>query len=201
MGWFRFRQGKEKPGATPKPLHTRRLELRAFATSDAEDMFAYAKNPAVGLMAGWSPHQTLEETRAVLSRLMEDGEVWAIVEKRIGRVIGSIGLHKDPKRQLTEVRSLGYVLGESAWGQGFATEAAREVLRFAFEEMACPLVSVCHYPHNPRSKRVIEKLGFVREGELRMASVLPDGRVCGSVCYSLTREEYFALRAQEAEKE
>lgn len=51
---------------------------------------------------------------------------------------------------------LGYVLAEEAWGHGYATEAAKRVIAFAFEEMGLEAVSVCHFPFNVRSRRVIE---------------------------------------------
>lgn len=190
MGLFAKRQGKTRPAAPLRMLQTERLVLRPFDAGDAVDVFAYAKSPLVGPMAGWAPHLTLEDSQAAVRLFMERGDVWAIVEKKCGRVIGSVGLHRDPKRDVEKARMLGYALGESWWGQGYGTEAAAAVLRYAFGEMDCPLVSVYHFPSNQKSKRVIKKLGFVHEGELRMASVLPDGSVVNDVCYSLTREDY-----------
>ncbi len=176
---------------SPLPtLHTERLLLRAYEPADAADMFAYAQSPIVGPMAGWPPHKTLEDSQGIIERFIREQNVWAIVEKRSGRVMGSMGLHNDDKRELSNVRMLGYALGENYWGQGYATEASQAVLRYAFEVLALPLISVYHFPHNPKSKRVIEKLGFVYEGTLRMATLLPDGSSTDDVCYSLTQAEY-----------
>jgi ribosomal-protein-alanine N-acetyltransferase len=107
-----------------------------------------------------------------------------------GKVIGSIGLHIDRKRNNDNVRMLGYVLSEDYWGKGLMTEAAREVIRYAFEDMGLDLISVYHYPSNIRSKRVIEKCGFQYEGTLKRASVIFNGNIYDDVCYSLTREDY-----------
>lgn len=198
MKWFRRKKRPEKAPVECYPtLATERLVLRQFDPGDAVDVFAYARNPAVGPMAGWAPHRTVEESRAIVQHFIHCGDVWAIVEKKTGRVIGSIGLHCDRKREVEGARMLGYVLGEPYWGQGFATEAAQAVLTFAFEQKGCTVLSAYHYPGNARSRRVIKKLGFVPEGTLRMADTLPDGAITDEVCYSLTREEYAARTAKQ----
>lgn len=190
MSWF---HRKKTGGAPALPLlNTERLVLRCFAPNDAVDVYAYAQSEQVGPMAGWAPHKTLEDSRKVVEGFIAMGEVWAIVEKRTGHVIGSIGLHHDGARRVENARSLGYALGESSWGQGYATEACREVLRYAFEELNCPVVSASHFPLNQNSKRVIRKLGFVYEGVIRHAVILPDGEPADKVFYSLLRAEYEA---------
>ena len=175
-----------------KQLATERTVLRMFLLWGLPDFYNYAKNPVVGPMAGWKPHESIQESEAVLREMIVNENVWAIVDKESGRVIGSVGLHADSKRVMDpkRVRMLGYGLEPSYWGRGLMTEVCREVLRHAFEELELELVSAFHYPGNWRSQRVIEKLGFYYEGVLRSASVLPDGEVTGNVCYSMTREEY-----------
>ncbi|MDD3410097.1 MAG: GNAT family protein [Eubacteriales bacterium] len=197
MSWMqKWRRKRPEPLSTYPTLQTERLVLRAFDPSDAVDVFAYAQSPIVGPMAGWPPHQTIDESRAVVQRFIAHGDVWAIVEKRTGHVIGSIDLHVDAKREVDGARTLGYALGENSWGQGFATEAALAVLHFAFEQLNCRILSVYHFPQNPKSKHVIKKLGFTYEGVLRMASVLPSGELADDMCYSLTREEFAAQQAE-----
>lgn len=193
MNWFWRKWENRKPTVSQYPtLQTERLVLRMFDLCDTVDVFAYAQNPLVGPMAGWAPHKSIEESRHVVQHFIQNGDVWAIVEKRSGRVIGSVGLHVDTKRAVENARMIGYALGEHHWGQGYATEAAKAVLRFAFEELQCPVVSAYHFPKNAQSKRVIKKLGMAQEGTLRMASVSPDGTVLDEVCYSITRAEYLA---------
>lgn len=201
MSWFKHRRktAKTAPRGYP-PLQTERLVLRMFDPGDTVDVYAYAQSPLVGPMAGWPPHRTLEDSRMVVNRFIANGDVWAVVEKKSGRVIGSVGLHQDRKRDVENARMIGYALGEKYWGRGYATEAASAVLRFAFESLECPIVSAYHYPHNTRSKRVIKKLGFSNEGTLRLASTLTNGSLSDDVCCSLTREEYFARVRKEAAK-
>ncbi len=171
-------------------LETERLILRKFYISDVDDVYKYAISPNVGPDAGWEPHKDKEETMAVILEFISSKEVWAIVKKESNKVIGSIGLHKDVKREMENAKMIGYVLAEDYWGKGYATEAARRVIQYAFEELGLDLISVYHFPHNKRSKRVIEKCGFKYEGTLRNATVLYNGNVYDELCYSLTREEY-----------
>jgi [ribosomal protein S5]-alanine N-acetyltransferase len=195
MKWFGSRREKSSHPASAYPtLATDRLILRMFEPADAADVYAYAQNPAVGPAAGWAPHHSLTESQQVVRRFISHGDVWAIEERKTGKVIGSIGLSADAKRDVDNARTLGYALGEPYWGRGYATEAASAVLRFAFTQLQCPVLSVFHYPGNTRSQRVIKNLGFVREGILRSSYTLADGSLSGEVCYSLTREEYLSAQ-------
>ena len=84
-----------------KPIETERLLLRPWRLEDAADMYAYAKNPNVGPNAGWKPHESVEESKAILESWIhsdEEKDNWAIVPKETGRACGSIGLHQDGRR-------------------------------------------------------------------------------------------------------
>lgn len=175
-------------------LHTDRLVLRCFDPNDAVSVYAYAQSDKVGPMAGFIPHRSIEESRQMIERYIQNGEAWAVVEKSTGVVIGSISLRKDPRRQRENALRIGYALGEAYWGRGYATEAINEVLRYAFGELHCEVMGADHFPINQRSKRVLKKLGFVLEGTIRQARVLPDGRVTDLVVYSLLASEYEALQ-------
>ena len=95
---------------------------------------------------------------------------------------------------MKSARSMGYLLGENHWGQGYATEACREILRYAFEELDCSVVSASLFPANTKSRRVLKKLGFVQEGILRHARMLPDGTASDMLSCSLLRTEYDAQK-------
>lgn len=179
-----------------KTLITDRLILRRFTMEDAEDFYEYAKDPDTGIHAGWKPHQNIEESRRILASFLEKDETWAICCRSSQKVIGSIGLHPDSMRSLSpeRCRMMGYVLSKAFWGQGLMTEAAREVQRFAFEELGLSLLSIRHASYNRRSARVIEKLGFSYEGTLRQSGERFDGVILDTCLYSMTREEYEAQR-------
>lgn len=176
-----------------KTLETTRLILRPFIESDLEDLYEYAKSPNVGPNAGWKPHESMDETKIILNDFIEKDEVLAIVWKENNKVIGSMGLHKDPIRSADNVKMLGYVLSEDYWGRGIVPEATKEVLRYAFTELNLSLVTVHHYPFNHRSKRVIEKCGFRYEGTLRHCVKIYNDNIYDLVCYSMTKDEWEKL--------
>lgn len=111
-----------------------------------------------------------------------------------GPCIGSIGLVRDPQRRNVDCLMLGYALARSAWGRGYMTEAAREVLRYGFAELGLGLITCTHYTFNDRSRRVIEKSGFVHEGTLHGMEVTPDGLMRDAEAYYLTRERWSRLQ-------
>ena len=129
-----------------KELQTQRLLLRDFSMEDLDDFYAYCANPDVGIHAGWPAHQNKEQSEKVLRRMMESGEYWAVCERESGRNIGLVRLHPDERRKRSPQNALAmsYLLAKEQWGKGYMTEALREVLRHAFEEMGLALISV--YP-------------------------------------------------------
>ncbi|NTV91476.1 MAG: GNAT family N-acetyltransferase [Clostridiales bacterium] len=173
-----------------RKLETDRLILRPWQISDIEDFYEYAKNPNVGPAAGWEPHKDILTTGHILQQFLNKDEVWALVYKENGRVIGSLGVHNDDKRKGVRARMVGYALSEEYWGRGIMTEAVKEVIRYMFENAGFDVLSCYHYPFNDRSRRVIEKSGFRYDGTLRHASMVFDGKTYDDVCYSITRSEW-----------
>jgi putative acetyltransferase len=88
----------------------------------------------------------------------------------------------------------GYVLARDCWGNGYMSEAVRRATEYAFGEAGMQLMSVSHYTFNNRSRRVIEKCGFVYEGTIRRTFLRYDGAVFDEAVYSLTKEEWSSLR-------
>ena len=173
-----------------KTLETERLILRTWRLEDLDDMYEYAKSPHVGPRAGWEPHGSKEMSLEILNSFIAEDDVWAIVWKENGKVIGSLGLHVDTRRQGIQAKAMGYVLSADYWGRGIATEAAKCAMQYAFAETDIDILTIFHYPQNLASKRVIEKCGFQYEGTLRHASKLYDGQIVDTLCYSILRSEY-----------
>ena len=171
-------------------LETERLYIRRFEEKDLPDFYAYASDAQVGPSAGWKPHESLEESEEILNGFIKSADIFAMEHKKDGKIIGSLGLHEDRKRDFKGARMLGYAMGKDYWGQGLMTEAVNALLEYAFDELNMDIISAYHYPFNLRSKRVLIKAGFALEGTLRMASALYDGQVVDDVCYALTREEF-----------
>ena len=167
-------------------LTTPRLMLRPFTPGDAEAVFECCRNPNLGNNAGWKPHETLGETEKILADVfMSQENIWAIVTIDTGRLVGSVGLIADPKRENPQAGMLGYWLEEPSWGKGYMTEAVAAVIRYGFDNLHLQLISAYCYPHNLRSQRVLERQGFLYEGRLHQAERICTGQVYDHLCYYL----------------
>ena len=176
-------------------LETERLLLRPLEERDIEDIIYYAGDDESYRWTIAIPHPYTEQDALdfmkISSKTMADGKGLSLgMElKETGRLIGGAGFARlDLKNKSCEI---GYVVGPDHRGQGFAPEASRELLRFAFEDLGLERVHVKHFDGNDSSKRVIEKLGFRFEGTARH-EVYKDGEYIDTHNYSLLRGEWKA---------
>ena len=172
-------------------LETERLILRPWEESDAEECYKYAKDPQVGPAAGWPAHTSVENTRQVIRDVLMVPETYAIVLKEIGLPIGSISLHfHSDLAEKDDECELGYWLGVPYWGRGIVPEAAREMLRHAFEDLNLECVWCGYYDGNTKSKRVQEKLGFKHQWTTEDAPVPQMGETRKGHVNLITRDEW-----------
>jgi [ribosomal protein S5]-alanine N-acetyltransferase len=177
----------------PAPtLHTVRLVLRPFDDADADDLFALQSNAHVLRYwdaPPWNDRERAERFLAACRRMADDGTGARLAVDRLddGSFIGWCSL----SGWNAEYRSasLGYCYTEAAWGHGFATEAAHALLRWAFDTLDLNRVQAETDTRNVASARVLEKLGFVREGTLREDCIV-NGDVSDSWVYGLLRREW-----------
>ena len=144
-------------------METKRLILRRWETGDAEDLYQYASDPEVGPIAGWPPHQSVDESRDVIQNVFNGKEAYAICLKEDRRAIGAIELKLNGHTDMTDRDDeceMGYWLGKPFWGQGIMPGAVKEMLRHAFEDCGMQKVWIGYYEGNAKSKRVQEKCGF-----------------------------------------
>lgn len=145
-------------------LTTERLLLRKWTEYDADSLFAYAKDPDIGPIAGWNPHRSKEESLEIIKNVLNGEECYAICEKNSNTAIGAIELRLNKYTDMTDKDDeceLGYWLGKPFWNRGYMTEAAKELIRHAFEDLGMNAVWCGYYDGNIKSKRVQEKVGFV----------------------------------------
>lgn len=179
-------------------IETERMVLRPLTMADAEDVFAYSRDPEVGPRAGWEPHANIEATYEVMQTVfIGQPHVFGMELRATNTVVGSVGLLPDPRRENDEVLMIGYALSRAWWGQGLMTEAVAALLRYAFDEINPALTAVTSYtyPFNKPSQRVLEKNGFVFEASLSLAEKRYDGEVFGNDFFLLTRERYELLQS------
>ncbi|MGQ4514161.1 GNAT family N-acetyltransferase [Streptomyces sp. DW26H14] len=177
----------------PTPvLHTDRLRLRPFTDADAAPLFALHSSAHV--LRYWDAPPWHERARAdrfiAACRTMADegtGARVAVDRVSEGDFIGWCGLSRwNPEYRSA---SLGYCFDDAAWGHGYATEAARALLRWAFDTWDLNRVQAETDTRNAASARVLEKAGFVREGTLREDCVV-NGEVSDSWVFGLLRRDW-----------
>lgn len=170
-------------------LETERVVLRPFTEADAADLYAYAKDPRVGPIAGWKPHGSIEESREIIRTVFAQPNCFAVVEKGTGRVIGSAGFvrpHGSVADESGAASEIGYALSPDFWGKGIMPEVVKVLLRYGFETLGLSEIWCSHYQENRRSQRVIEKSGFLYAFTERVTDeFFPDRPTC---FYFMTRE-------------
>lgn len=184
-------------------LETERLILRQWEESDAENLYKYASDPAVGPIAGWPSHQSIDESLDVIRNVFCGAEAYAVCLKSDNKAIGAIELKLNGHTDMTERDDeceLGYWIGKPFWGQGLIPEAAREILRHAFEDIGMQKVWCGYYDGNENSKRVQEKVGFRYRWTTEGVDVpLMHEKRTGHV-NCMTRDEWLWTRLYEAAK-
>ena len=178
-----------------KRLETERLMLRRLTTDDASDMFHnWASDKEVTEYLTWPAHDSVETTKSLLdiwtSHYEEDDFYqWAIVPKDLNKPIGTISV----VGQNSSIRMVhvGYSMGKNWWGQGYMTEAFKEVIRFFFEDVQINRIESEYDPRNIGSGAVMEKCGLIYEGTARQASLNNKG-ICDAARYAILAEDYFA---------
>ena len=145
-------------------IETERLILRPWREDEAEIMFRWASNPAVGPIAGWNPHTSVEESREIIRTVFSAPETYAVVLRTTGEPIGSAAIKSEerltPSLQTSPDAELGYWLAQPYWGQGLMTEVVKALIERAFEELGFERLWAGYYDGNERSRRVMEKCGF-----------------------------------------
>lgn len=161
--------------ANPFPeLHTDRLHLRRHRPDDLPVMAERFSDMEVVRYTLRMPFPyTLAHAEAFyrstrIAAAAGRTALWAITLRDTCDLIGGIGLRIEPDHATAE---LGYVFTRSQWGRGYATEAARAVTRYAFESLKLERIEASYFTANPASGRVLEKIGFVREGVHRSKAV------------------------------
>lgn len=157
----------------PDVLETDRLCLRLPRSDDLEAVFEYASDEELARYMTFPQAQQIDDVRGFLDSIIglaTDAKErhWAIEKKQSPGLIGVITARRQNGIEL------GYVLNPKYWGNGYMPEAAGAVRDWAFnEEQASRVWAVCD-TENPKSARVMEKIGMQREGVLRRWSLHPN---------------------------
>ena len=176
----------------PPTLETERLRIRPYTEADIPELVRLvgAREVAATTLRIAHPY-TDQDARDFLELAKEPDKLWlAITLRADGRQIGGIGLRLEQQHGHAE---LGYWLGVSYWGCGYATEAAGEVLRYGFENLGLHRIFATHFKHNPASGRILQKIGMRHEGCQR-EHLLKWGEFIDSELYGILRREWESNR-------
>lgn len=149
-------------------LETARLRLEPVCPAHYEGLRLLNADPAVQRFIAGRP-ETPEETAAMIERVQGRWQQfgfswWSFIELETGELVGAgciQHLGHDPANE----HEIGWRLRPDRWGRGYATEAARRMAAFAFEDVQAPsLAAICH-PQNAASSEVMRRLGMRYRGE------------------------------------
>lgn len=195
---MRERHAFNRPVAERPTILTARLTLRPFTPGDAAAVGALCGDREIAAGTLLIPHPysraDAEAWIATHQAAFEAGTqvVFAVALRATTAVVGSVGLAIERAHDRAE---LGYWIGREHWNRGYATEAARAVIAYAFETCALERVFASHFMRNPASRRVLEKAGMRHEGTARHYvkkwGVYEDGGL-----YALVRADFEEARQQ-----
>lgn len=171
-------------------METDRLILRNWNKKDFKEFMEFASDSEVMTPSGAEPARNKQDGKKKFQTYLRNGTYYAITLKESGRIIGNIKFQEDFRRYQINSISIGYQLNKAYWGKGYAPEALKAMLKFAFELREVDVVGIAHFVENHRSQRVIEKCGFVKEGLVRWSYRRFDGVKLDELSYSMLKDEY-----------
>ena len=176
-----------------KRLETDRLILRRYTEADAEPMYKnWASDPEVSKFLTWPTHTSVEVTQSLvmdwITRYKNPNYYnWVIELKETKEIVGNISVVS--VKEKIGGATLGYCMGTKWWGKEIMPEAGKAVVKYLFERVGIHRIAATHDKNNPKSGRVMQKMGMTYEGTLRSAGFCNQG-IIDEVWYSILREEY-----------
>lgn len=166
-------------------LETKRLIIRPIVEADASDVFEYAKNPNVGKLAGFKPHESIEETKSIIDTVLKIDSL-AMVLKETNKVIGVITLSK----KLDGIYELGYSLSEDYWHKGLMSETVKALVDYAFKNLKAYEIDAGCFMENYRSEKLLLNVGFKYMGIHENDYLNYDNKYKDCKRFRLTKDEY-----------
>ena len=170
-------------------LKTENLTLRPWQEDDAKCLYYFAKNPNIGPIAGWPPHESVEDSLNIIKTVFSKKETYAIVKDDIPIGCAALLFHPDTNHWWGEDSAeLGYWIAEDYWGNNYATEASKTLIKRAFDDLGVKKICASYRVGNAQSKRVLEKLNFKYLDELNNINYL--GEEITEIAVKLEKEEF-----------
>ncbi|MCR6110538.1 GNAT family N-acetyltransferase [Bacillus sp. A301a_S52] len=173
-------------------LETKRLLLRNIINEDAKNILHYMSDEDVMQYYGLAPFKSLNDALDEISWYQtllnkKTGIRWGITLKEKGIIIGSCGFHNIVLQHSRA--EIGFELSKEMWGKGIAHEAVEAIINYGFNQMDFQRIEALIEPPNLSSQRLVEKLGFMREGLLRNYE-FTCGKFYDLYMYSLLKQDF-----------
>jgi ribosomal-protein-alanine N-acetyltransferase len=173
-------------------LETPRLILREMTINDAEAVFRIRSDYQVTIYNTGEPYTRIDQALSLIEGVREGFQAglelrWGVTLKPSPTVIGMCGYNYWMRDHFRA--SIGYDMARAYWGKGLMPEALHAILHFGFRRMALNRVEADVLAENAASIRVLEKLGFLREGTLRERD-FERGAFRDLLLYGLLRRDY-----------
>ncbi|PBB04662.1 MULTISPECIES: GNAT family N-acetyltransferase [Salimicrobium] len=174
-------------------LKGERVKLREMKEKDWVDVHEYASQEKVCQYQPWGPNSE-QETRNFVKQVICDAKkvnrsrfVFAIIVKESGEMIGAGEVNiRDYTNRIGEI---AYIINPKYWGLGYATEAAKPLITFGFNQLNLHRIFATCDPRNIGSSKVLEKTGMTKEGRIREDLLIKDGWR-DSLLYSVLEKEW-----------
>jgi RimJ/RimL family protein N-acetyltransferase len=173
-------------------IEAARVYLRHLEESDTDSLFEIFSDPQALRYWSFPPYRERAEAEKLLAEMHENFRrkthfQWGIAQRSDDRVIGTSTLFRlDDQSRRAE---LGYILNRRFWGPGLMGEALTALVGFAFEKMDLHRLEADIDPRNAASVKVVERLGFQREGLLRERWIVA-GETQDTLFYGLLKSDW-----------
>jgi RimJ/RimL family protein N-acetyltransferase len=178
-------------------LRSERLRIRRFDPRDADALVAYRSEPEVARFQSWGETFPIEAANTLI-RAFAEGDAdrpgwfqWAIERIDHPGIVGDIGvdLNRDGRQAV-----IGYTVAQAFQGRGYATEIIARLVEHLLVERGLHRVTAECDTRNAASVRLLERLGFRREGHMRSSTWI-NGEWCDDYVYALLADEWSRARA------
>lgn len=171
-------------------FETKRLMLVNFKDIEPEDIFKYGSDPEVSKYIGWPLFKTVEDAKSTYNTILTNMEkgthyYFAMIDKDTGEHVGSVMIFG----VANGMGEVGYVLDRDHWGKGYGTEGVKWMVEYGLSTLDLRRMVAHVVEVNIGSARILEKLGFTKEGFLREHYNV-EGEYLNGICFGLLKREY-----------
>ena len=172
-------------------LKTERLIIRNYIQGDLHNLHRLMSDKKNMYYLDDIVADSLEESTNQLNYSIAntDGHYFCLIDKQTDAYIGSVGYTITDETPLGKIVHMGYFILPEFQRKGYTAEAVKAVMAFAFSEDNCIRVTTGCHKDNEASRKVMEKVGFRKEGE-RIKAVYHDGIMKDRLEYAINKDEY-----------